>query len=74
MQNFGMDIRTLVEQAKSWIAAAKDAAPINKLTEENEELRSEVEALKEQIKQIAKSVDLEEEVAPKKRKARTKKS
>lgn len=51
--NLGHGGRTLRDQAKAWIEQAKDGAEIAKLVEENQRLTDDVEALKQQVRELA---------------------
>lgn len=49
----GMGYAELRTKARAWLAAAKDAAVVTRQAAENERLQAEIEALKEQIAQMA---------------------
>jgi hypothetical protein len=56
--------RGLVEKAKAFIAQAKDMAEAQRLAGENEHLKSEIAALKEQVAQLASRLEVQEEIRP----------
>lgn len=49
----GMGYMELRSKAKAWLAAAKDASVVTRQAAENERLQGEIQALKEQIAQLA---------------------
>ena len=56
----GPRARSLREKAKAYLEAAKGNAPLQKLSDENERLKGEVEILKQQIAEISDRVKGEE--------------
>jgi hypothetical protein len=56
--------RGLVEKAKAFIAAAKDTAEAQRLAGENEHLKNELAALKEQFAELSARVQAQEETRP----------
>lgn len=53
LANLGMGARELREQAKAWLKAAEDSAALNQMAAQNQELKDEIEALKQQFKELA---------------------
>lgn len=60
IQKLGMGMRSLVEQARSWLDAAAGSAATTALAAENEELRQRMERLEEMLKQSAAPPPAEE--------------
>jgi hypothetical protein len=56
--------RGLVEKAKAFLATARDTAEAQRLAGENEHLKSEIAALKEQVAQLASKLEVQEETRP----------
>jgi hypothetical protein len=56
--------RGLVEKAKAFIAQAKDTAEAQRLAGENEHLKSEIAALKEQVAQLALRLEADDTTRP----------
>jgi hypothetical protein len=52
LQRLGMDSRTMQARAKAWLTAAKDGAETERLAAENNKMISEIETLREQIKEM----------------------
>lgn len=52
-RQMGMGYIELRSKAKAWLLAAKDSAVVTRQAAENDRLQSEIEALKEQIAQLA---------------------
>lgn len=52
-KKMGMGYMELRSKAKAWLLAAKDASVVTRQAAENDRLQAEIEALKEQIKELA---------------------
>ena len=52
-KRMGMGYMELRSKAKAWLLAAKDASVVTRQAAENDRLQAEIEALKEQIAQLA---------------------
>ena len=57
IERVGMGGRDLRSKAQAWLKAAKDAAFVTALQAENDRLKSDVEDLRRQMKEIAAKVD-----------------
>lgn len=55
--SLGLNGRTLREQAKNFLEAARGSAPIERLTAENESLKASVDMLKDQLKALSDRFD-----------------
>lgn len=56
LQNLGMGARDLKEKAVAWLQQAKDGTGIVKIQEENKDLRTQLEAMKNQLDALTAAV------------------
>lgn len=57
LRHIGMGARALRSRAQAYLQAAEGQAPVSRLAAENEKLSSEVEMLREQVKELAAMVE-----------------
>lgn len=60
LQNVGMGAQALQQKARAWLENANGAAPIARLTEENERLKGDVERLQQQLGELAARLEAKE--------------